>query len=665
MLFIYLGILLHTCLYSIWYFEGWKDRELKLVSLYMSKEVLVLLRSQLSESHPQSSLPFLYQTRTILTLSRNRSRLGHLPKCRHFTAASSLRVDHIPFEKPGDDSESFSSNNRYDVSHRSKSTITPSERAIFDRIFNEVRDLRASSKDEVRPEEKLKRDNLDNRLQAILKPHAPTPSIPLTTKQKASAAKDKSRDKLADELFVQKKPPPVEKKKRKREKVPVVAGIRTGPIDEQTADAILNNQPIPEKDQKDSATPSKKLSKAEQLIHEARERNMKKVMTALRKAPDDAAVWDVLEQHVFSKAAQMTQNFDKEIARAKENFTKGLESKINSRLKLQARLESEGLDPTTKKLKPLPVSPLAILQTNYAPQLLYAMRLLRAYAPSSPYAPAILSRMRALGPASYFLGATTELYNEAMFLRWRIHLDVHGVGKLVHEMLDKGLEANADTLRVLNAGARWRQDAQLGVHGYSAQTLAELEDWQRGWARWVEGFRRAKKNVEERVERRKEVEEEKKVKRQYRQLVVKTVLGRQRFKEDVRKGEEEVREKGFRRVAADEPEEAEEDEGRQPWWARLYIPNHDGQDAMIGAEAMKRRSRRAQDMLERERERMMGPMPAPLGEAEGENFLAAPEWRDQEDLDRRMVEAMKGFKDLVEEDEKKALPVQKGRKERK
>ncbi len=80
-------------------------------------------------------LPFLYRTRTLQSLPRNSVTPRFLRSLLHTTARGRAR-DHIPFELPPDISSELLPDKPEDSSN--KATITPSERLIFDRIFEEI-----------------------------------------------------------------------------------------------------------------------------------------------------------------------------------------------------------------------------------------------------------------------------------------------------------------------------------------------------------------------------------------------------------------------------------------------------------------------------------------------------------------------------------------------
>ena len=106
---------------------------------------------------------------------------------------------------------------------------------------------------------------------------------------------------------------------------------------------------------------------------------------------------------------------------------------------------------------------LRFLQANYGSCLLHAQRILRISLPHSPYALALLPAIKDLGPISYVLGASTDLYNELLFIRWKHYRDLHGCADLLAEMLSQGLQVSTHTLFVWKDVERTRIRERSGV----------------------------------------------------------------------------------------------------------------------------------------------------------------------------------------------------------
>lgn len=100
---------------------------------------------------------------------------------------------------------------------------------------------------------------------------------------------------------------------------------------------------------------------------------------------------------------------------------------------------------------------LSIVQHNYGNYCLHALQTLRREFPASPYTMQILPTIKRLGAISYVLGATSSLYNELLFLRWTQYTDIHSMADLLEEMRNQGVEQNEVTEAVLRAVRRERR----------------------------------------------------------------------------------------------------------------------------------------------------------------------------------------------------------------
>ncbi|CAK7264500.1 hypothetical protein SEPCBS57363_001113 [Sporothrix epigloea] len=104
---------------------------------------------------------------------------------------------------------------------------------------------------------------------------------------------------------------------------------------------------------------------------------------------------------------------------------------------------------TTRKKKAL-----AEDRPLYPALLLHAQRLLESHfagGTMSPLAFAVLPRIKALGLASYVLGASTPLYNHLLHMRWRRQGDAPAVFALLQEMQRAGLVFDAATLAIVKS----------------------------------------------------------------------------------------------------------------------------------------------------------------------------------------------------------------------
>ena len=84
----------------------------------------------------------------------------------------------------------------------------------------------------------------------------------------------------------------------------------------------------------------------------------------------------------------------------------------------------------------------------YGPASLYGLRLLRARYPQSPWALHVLPTIKTLGAMSYVLAASTDLYNELLYIKWVYYRDLNGCAALLEEMMSRDLYADRRTILV-------------------------------------------------------------------------------------------------------------------------------------------------------------------------------------------------------------------------
>ncbi|RAH72233.1 uncharacterized protein BO66DRAFT_318491 [Aspergillus aculeatinus CBS 121060] len=102
----------------------------------------------------------------------------------------------------------------------------------------------------------------------------------------------------------------------------------------------------------------------------------------------------------------------------------------------------------------VPVS--SVVAELYPKMLLAAFRLLNLYCPASPLIGQFRSTIRLMGPTSAVLGGSTGLYNELIYFYWRGCQDLPAVVALMQEMDVTGVEPDARTVRILGSIATQR-----------------------------------------------------------------------------------------------------------------------------------------------------------------------------------------------------------------
>ncbi|MCJ1411766.1 hypothetical protein MMC19_005858 [Ptychographa xylographoides] len=292
---------------------------------------------------------------------------------------------------------------------------------------------------------------------------------------------------------------------------------------DQTVELILAKRPLGTDGQKSkgftridmaqsedtSLESSEPVDEYERLVQEARREDLSRVTALLDAARNDIEIWRVLQKEVFARVTELSAFLKKEerekkaaaaTTRAKNRLSRKAQAsaldthpdpEVSTTLrpteaaksepqdaKLQGRhhesfltstmtISTKNIAPELPPSQPIPalppqpaIHPLSLLQTNYSPHLLHALRLLRRNHPASPYAPALIPHIRRLGPISYVLGASTALYNEMLYIRWVHYRDCHACADLVQEMVGQGISVDGVSHAVFEDAEKMRARAR-------------------------------------------------------------------------------------------------------------------------------------------------------------------------------------------------------------
>jgi hypothetical protein len=209
-----------------------------------------------------------------------------------------------------------------------------------------------------------------------------------------------------------------------------------------------------------------------QMFGQAQSQDESKFHTNLAKAVLDTDVWRVFQNDVLSKMKNFMNLVIRHSRPASTEADVGeISGKSLGRRTLVSTAESY------QKVLPWQQEPdimrkLAVLRQNYAQQCVACLQVLRIQHPRSPYVLSILPKIKSLGAISYALAASTELYNELLFVRWVYYRDLHSCAELVNEMLDRSVPTDAKTRAVFTDAARTRMQAR--AFWRAENTLPEL-----------------------------------------------------------------------------------------------------------------------------------------------------------------------------------------------
>ncbi|KAL6721278.1 hypothetical protein ACLMJK_000380 [Lecanora helva] len=482
----------------------------------MSAKILVASSQAACEARSSSLLPFLYNTRTLLepnlissrkasslrqcTNNRSISPLSrHIAGYRRDLHTNGKLLDNDIFA----DRRSRSSPDRGlpfedlvsedEIPESKPSTITAAEKAVFDRIFQ---DLEKSSRDESKDVEE--EDFLEGDEEMSTNPFEDLNSI-----FDAAIQQLKLKGQTKEARNTQKGPGDSNQLYRRAIEELDIRNV-------QAASARTFMRPL-RLETGIVLGADAHLEENEQHLLKACEDHKDLVLGMFERAVSDVEIWEILEKEVFSLVKQLDANikWEEKALKAKDKEARRAAKKQNMDTKKKAAHDADQASPT-KAASPSPPKSIAlptttlfsILQTNYADYLLSALRLLRRHHPTSFYPYYLLPTIHRLGPISYVLGASTNIYNEILFLKWTQFSDLHGMADLMQEMIDQGIGLN-DVTKVF-IGRLWskRRYGRMGRMGVIVKAWWEMRGNVEGWRRVWGIFESAKR--EEREERERE-----------------------------------------------------------------------------------------------------------------------------------------------------------------
>lgn len=410
-------------------------------------------------------LPFLYHTRTIARLyatrhdiidealessdtpdeaHRESTRLRQQSRQRQSNGAPFREFgDHVPFEG------SMRQNAHADFEG---STITPSERRAFEKLF------------------KL-RDGKDGR-----------------TKEEATVADQK----------------PVKSKLQKLDDIMDAAGKEAG----GEFDGAHSKFPQPlQRMAREAQEQRKRDSKPSQsdAIAAAAKKDLSHVSKQVGKAKTDVELWNTLQKHVFKRvlALDLDGTPRKKSRRARKDQSLEEEEADTS----TDPLVTPTNDPKTKNPQP-PITDLSILTLTLPHHLTRAHRTLTISFPSSPLPLTLLPYLRTLGPTAFALGTSTQLYNMHMRTLYRTSLDLDGVVDTLAEMDAQVYEYDEFTEALIARILSHARDGTEGRWGEGVRALWEGEGMRRRVGRVFSWGKRVRGRREEEALRRANAQEE-------------------------------------------------------------------------------------------------------------------------------------------------------------
>ncbi|KAI9787645.1 MAG: hypothetical protein M1839_000176 [Geoglossum umbratile] len=405
-------------------------------------------------------LPFLYETRSLcyrpVSTAAFRSWFGHGKRNvgrwqnRAFTDSQGLTTPHDVRRRESEDfGDDGDGEEIHDIPRRGDSTITDTERATFNRIFQEIM---ASA--DVSAEHPRGASGVDKSQTLAAKKRLPRarPSeyedlidIIASAVPSTGPVSDLDLGGSDSEVYRRK----IEAVARYPATLRAAAARASGLLDLGQA-GQQHVGPIPGDDDPDEVVDEARLKEVEQLqrnhraVEAYRLEELARVEDKLRAARTDFELWTVLEQDVFSLA-------------------KRVEGEAR-RVKGSPKQLKDGIPEIPQDLgQNIPT--LAIAGLNYPHTLLLAMRLLKHDFNAPDLCLTLFQQVKALGLTSYVLGCSTALYNEVLDVKWRKYHDFASVVELLAEMQKNGVEFNDETLGLLTAIHLESEQVMAGLRG--------------------------------------------------------------------------------------------------------------------------------------------------------------------------------------------------------
>ena len=460
---------------------------------------------------PGDCLPFLYRAQTILRATTRQSRFYSKTEFQtrnvpFSKSKSGLHFDHrplndIPFEDgqlpiPQSNLLTDSVEEKAQTPNSRRSTLTASEKAIFSRILEEdsQRSWQASTEEDYLDQDPITPGDPYEDLNAIF--DLAIQELNLREEQRAQRVVRSRANhavmpvkKALEEMGVHEKPHYLSLSTEGE----LLKGF-SRPL--QFADGRLTQPPIGDTEESD------------ERLRTACDQHRALIRAMLENTSTDVEVWNILQNEVFSMIKQLHLQMDHEDkllkapkgkqdkppkssskakakAKAKNRTSNALAPNDDTELEnWQSPMSSHVFSPLFTESKALTTNTLlAILQANYSHYNVLALRLWRRRYPTTPYALHLLPHIKSLGPISYVLGASANLYNEVLFVKWSQYNDLHGIADLLQEMINQGVEPNILTLGFLRYVSRTRRRDMAGRRGNVLRSWWYLRGVKEGWAK--------------------------------------------------------------------------------------------------------------------------------------------------------------------------------------
>ncbi|MCJ1376040.1 hypothetical protein MMC20_007278 [Loxospora ochrophaea] len=377
------------------------------------------------------------------------------------------------------------------------STITSPERAVFERIFAEI--AQPHTKRRAPTDGQLFNDREEDVLDELDPGEVDLEAIfdEAILQSRVEAQTPDSHDKSQERRLIDISPYPPSLRE--------AAEIENRKIEAQNAFIRRKARSLPPHD-----PPTGKAMKTQSLkdkIEATVTRNLRIASALLDHAETASDLWDVLEQRAFEPMKQLSkamQQKEKRKAKREEAATVRMDEKRKTTNDPTDGVEaSEAAFATLPSTEQSSINPFTYetIEKNYSKHCARALHFFRSRFPTSHFAMRVLPTVKRLGPISYALGASTQLYNEHLYLKWIFYKDLHGINEIVLEMLNHGIEPDRVTLLIMADIARKRRRALKGVDGEVAKAWWKIQESSGAVSGILTARKRVKASYHERLRR--------------------------------------------------------------------------------------------------------------------------------------------------------------------
>lgn len=219
-------------------------------------------------------------------------------------------------------------------------------------------------------------------------------------------------------------------------------------------------------------------------LEELRKPIREKVEARMHAAETDAELWAVMEREVFpliEKLGLVKPGKEKPLKKRAPGRKPAITPKASKREIVLPPKEQQIVQFEPIQHKGQVISPLAFYGPLYPSYLLLGLRLLdRSFAKPSLLTLSILPKIKSLGLISHVLGASTQLYNELLIIHWYRYDDFRGAISLLSEMEESGLSFNKETLEIVDDIVRMQGRILRGDRGPTLKALWSLPEFAPG-----------------------------------------------------------------------------------------------------------------------------------------------------------------------------------------